>query len=140
MLWRFRTWLQEIISRTNSGRSGQPPRSVASGLKAELFRGVRVQQIRPEHAIFNHDGAPGGNAFTVKRAGAKTASDGAVVDHVDAVACDLLSQLARQERCTAINGVSIHAFENMFEDRTGNHGIENHRDFRGLRFPRAQAT
>src|SRR5580704_9893305 len=87
--------LQEIIPWTDSGRSRQSARGVARGLKAELFRGVRVQQIRLENAVLNHDGAPRGNAFAVKRTGSKTTGYRAVINNVDAIACNLLSQFAR---------------------------------------------
>src|SRR5580692_4573071 len=87
--------LQEIIPWTDSGRSRQSARSVAGCLQAELFRRVRVQQIRLEDAVLNHDGAPRGNALTVKRAGAEAARYGTVVDHVDAIARNLLPHFAR---------------------------------------------
>ena len=34
----------------------------------------------------------------------------------------LLAELAGEKRCAAINGVAVHAFENMFEDRSSDHG------------------
>ncbi len=93
----FRSRLQKIISRTDSRSARESARGVGGGLQAEFFRGVGVQQIRLQHAVFDDHRAPGGDAFAIEGRGAEAADHGAVVDHGDLVAGDLLAQLACQE-------------------------------------------
>src|SRR5579862_2026979 len=116
-LGRFLPRLQKVIAWPDSGRAGQSARSVPGGPQAKLFRSIGIQQIRPEHTILNDDGASRGYPFTIKGAGTESTRDGAIVNHIDAIASDLLTQLSRQKRCTAINRIAVHALKNMFENR-----------------------
>ena len=75
--------LQKIIAWADAGSSGQSARGVARGLQPELFRGVGIEQVRFQHAVFDDDGAARGNAFAVEGTGAEAAGDGAVVDDGD---------------------------------------------------------
>ena len=72
-------------------------------------------------------------------AGAEAAEHGAVVDHGDLIAGDFLAKLAGEERRAAVDRVSVDAFENMTEDGSGDHGIENDGDMRRLHLARAKA-
>ena len=49
-------------------------------------------------------------------------------------------ELAGEERCAAVDGVAVHAFENVLEDRGGDHGIEHDGNVRGFYFARAEAA
>ncbi len=56
------------------------------------------------------------------------------------VASDFLSQLARKKRSAAIDRVAVHAFEDVFEDGSCDHGIEDNWHLRGLGLARAQSA
>lgn len=97
LMQALRAGLEKEVARTDAGRSRQSARGVAGGLQSKLSRGVGIQQVRLEHAILNHDSLAAGYTFGVERAGTEAAAHGAIVDHVDLVARNLLVQLAGEE-------------------------------------------
>ena len=132
--------LQKIVAGADAGSSGQSARGVAGGLQAEFLRGVGVQYVRREHSVFDDHGAARGDAFAVEGAGAEAADDGAVVDDGDAGSGDGLAEFSGEERCAAIDGVSVHAFENVLEDRGRDHGVEDDGNVLRFYFARAEAA
>ena len=137
---RFRSGFQEIISRSDTGRPGKSARCVGGGLESQLLRGVSIQQIRLQNSVLNHHRAARGNALAIEGRGAEAAGHGAVVDDGDVRSSNRLPEFARQERGSAIDGVAVHALENMFEHGACDHGIEHHRHVRGLHLARAEAS
>ena len=93
LLRRFLAGLQKVISRSDSRGTGQSARSICSCLKSKFLRGVRIQQIRLKHAVFNDDRASCRNALSIKRASAEAAGNGAIINDGDLIACDLLPNL-----------------------------------------------
>jgi hypothetical protein len=84
---------------------------------------------------------------TVRRVGMPSPSNGvvpkppehgAVVDDGDVRSGNFFAEFAGQKRGSAIDRVSVHALENVFEHRACDHGIEHHRHMRCLYFARAQ--
>src|SRR5208283_5423161 len=113
LIRRFRPGLEEVISRTDSGRSGQSARRVGRGFQAQFFRGVGIQQIRLQDPVLHDYRAAGGNALAIERRGAETAGHGAVVDYGDVRSGNFLAEFAGEERGSAIDRVAVYAFEDM---------------------------
>src|SRR5712692_6858531 len=97
LLGRLRSGVQEVVAGADAGGAGEPARCVGSGFEAEFLGRVSVQQIRLQHAVLNDNRAACRDAFSVKRRRAEAADHGAVVDHGDVTAGNLLAQLAREE-------------------------------------------
>ena len=106
------------------GRSRKSARGIAGSLQLKFLRRVGVEQIRLQHAVLDDYCAARGYALAIERARAESADNRAIVDDVDVVAGNLLSQLASKKRRAAINRVSVDALENVLQDRVGNHGIK----------------
>ena len=122
------------------GVPAKPRDALAVVCSPSFLRGVRIQQIRLQHAVLDDHCAARGNAFAIEWAGAEAAGHGAVVDHGHVIAGNLLSELAGEERSAAIDRVAIHAFEDVLEDRARDHRIEDDRHLRGLHLARAQTA
>src|SRR5271165_4560500 len=140
LLRRSRAGLQKIIAGADAGSSREPAGGVAGGLQAEFFSGVGIENVRSENAVFDDHGAARGNALAVERTGAEAADDSAVVDDGDAGRGDGLAEFSGEERSAAIDGVSVHAFENVLEDGGCDHGVEDDGNMLGFHFARAQAA
>src|SRR6478736_1814507 len=52
LLWCAFAFLQKEISRADAGRASQTSRSITGGLKPQFFRGIRIEQIGFEYAVF----------------------------------------------------------------------------------------
>src|SRR5689334_2271695 len=123
LLRRAFAFLQKEISRADAGRARQSPRGVAGRFKPQFFRGVGIEQIGFEHAVFNDHGPTRRDALAVKWLGAKTAGNRSIVYNCNVAGGDLLSQLAGQEGRLAINGVTIDRIKNVIQNCARNHGI-----------------
>src|SRR5262244_577062 len=93
----FSAWLQKVISGPDARSSREAARGIPSRLQTQLLCRVAVEQIRLQNTILNHERPSRGNTFTIERARAKPAGDGAVINDSHVVTGDLLSQFARQE-------------------------------------------
>ncbi len=92
-----------------------------------------------QNSVLNYHGTTRRNAFAIEGSCAKAANHRAVVDHGHVRAGNGFSELAGQKRRATIDRVSIHALENVFEHGRRNHGIEHHRNMRGLHSARAES-
>ena len=138
LLQALRSRLEKEVARPDAGRAGQSAGGVAGGLQIQLLRGVGIQQVRLQHAVFDHHGLAAGHAFGVERAGAEAAAHGAVVHDVDVVAGNLLVQLAGQERRATVDGVAIDRFKDVPDQRARDGVLEHDGDFCGLDLARAR--
>ena len=110
---RLRSRLQKEVAGADARGSRQPARGVAGGLQTKLLGRIGIQQIGLQNAVLDDHGAPGGHAFAIEGAAAEAAGDGAVVDHRDVLAGDLLAQFAHQERGFAVDAVAIGGLEDV---------------------------
>ena len=88
---------QEVIAGADARGAGQAAGSVGGGEQTKLLGGVGIQQVRLEHALFDHHGAARGDALAIEGAGAEAAPHGAVIDHRDLVTGDFLLQFTGEE-------------------------------------------
>ena len=139
-LRRLRSRLEEVVAGADARSAGQSAGSIGRGGKAELLRGVGIQQIRLEHTLFDHHGTACGDTLAIEGTGAEAAAHGAIIDHGDLVTGDFLLQFAGEERGTAVYGVPVDSLEDVAQDGVRDQGIEDDRDLRGLRPTSAQTA
>ena len=129
---------EEVVAATDAGSAGQAARGFAGGLHVELARGVGVEHEVLEDAALDDDGAARGEAIAVEGRGAEAAyaelaavgevvveDHGAVVDHGDVFAGDLLAELAGEHAGVAIDGVAVGCGEQVAHQAAGDFGGED---------------